>query len=572
MTEPHAIPLAQPQLGLLLRVKVRSLWNRTRQAVDEAPVRLSAAVILVALIWFGLYWLFYLVFAQFRRTPLEATVAIPLVFNFFFVAMLVMLTFSNAIIAYGALFGKTESAYLLTSPFTPRDVITLKYLESTVMASWSLILLGLPLMIALADAAERSVLSVVERPVFYAVFIAFFLAFIPIPGALGMLLAWVAARFCPRRTIQSAAVAGGILVAGFVVWGMRSLRLGETEAEVWLRSFLARMSFIESALLPNNWVAAGIDHMIHNQLPQSLLYLGVTLANAFFISWLAVMIISRYFDRAHDRAAAGRSGSKRPASQASGGLAGLLFFYLPPPLRLIAAKDLRTFSRDPLQWSQLVILFGLMALYLTNMPTLRVEFSGSGWFLIIPFLNLCAVSLILATFTCRFVFPLVSLEGQKLWLVGLLPMPRGHILLAKFAFAMTVTVFVAVATMALATVMLELDTVWAAIHMVITIAICFGLCGFSVGIGARLPMFRQTNTARIANGLGGTTNLLASVALVAAVLICVGVATWRSRDLMNGRLPDMISLAICGTGLLITIAAGLAALRIGAKYFNGVEV
>ncbi len=572
MVDSHAIAPAYPALGLLLRVKTRTLWNRTRQAALEAPVRLSAAIVLVSAIWFGLYWLFRIVFDQFKRTPLEATIAIPLVFNFFFVAILVMLAFSNAIIAYGALFGKTESAYLLTSPLTLRDVITLKYLESLVMASWSLILLGLPLMIAMADAAERSVLSAAQRPVFYGLFIAFFLAFIPIPGALGTLLAWAAARFFPRRTIQFAAVAMGVVIAGSIIAGVRSLRLGDSAAEVWLRSFLGQMSFFESAFMPNNWVASGIDHAIHNQLPESFLYLGVTIANALFASWLAVMIVSKYFDRAHDRASAGHARGKRPASPALGGVAGSVFFYLPPPLRLIAAKDLRTFIRDPLQWSQLVILFGLMGLYLTNMPTLRFSFSGSGWFLIIPFLNLCAVSFILATFTCRFVFPLVSLEGRNLWLVGLLPMPRGHVLLAKFAFAMTVTVLVAVATMTLATIMLELDTAWAVIHLVVTMAICFGLCGFAVGIGARLPMFHQTNTARIANGLGGTTNLLASVALVSAVLIGVGMATWRCRGLTVGTLPDSTSLMICGTVVVLSVVAGLVALWIGARHFNRVEV
>ncbi len=251
---------------------------------------------------------------------------------------------------------------------------------------------------------------------------------------------------------------------------------------------------------------------------------------------------------------------------------GLVFFYLPRSLRLIAAKDLRTFLRDPLQWAQLVILFGLLVLYLTNMPTLRGQFSGSGWFLFIPFLNLCTVSLILATFTCRFVFPLVSLEGHQLWLIGLLPMPRGHILLAKFAFAMTVTLLVAVGAMTLAGIMLELDTVWFVIHLLVTVAVCFGLCGFAVGIGARLPMFHQTNVARIANGLGGTTNLLASLALVAGVLICVGIATWHSRGTRLDALPDGESLAICAAAALICLGAGLAALWMGTRHFKRLEV
>jgi len=357
-----------------------------------------------------------------------------------------------------------------------------------------------------------------------------------------------------------------------IVTALRALQLGETATEVWLRAFLTRMGFVQSALLPNHWVAAGIDQALHGQFPESFRYLGVTLANAFFLSWLAVRIVSGYFDRAYDRASSGRGGGRRIAAEASGGPAGWVFFYLPLPLRLIATKDLRTFFRDPAQWSQLTILFGLLVLYLTNMPTLRLEFSASGWFLFIPFLNLCAVSLILATFTCRFVFPLMSLEGQKLWLMGVLPMPRGRVLLAKFAFSMTVTVLVAVGAMSLAAFMLNLDMVWTAIHLLVTMAICFGLCGFSVGIGARLPMFEQSNVARIASGLGGTMNLLASVALVAIVLTGVGMATWQSRYLAANSVPDVRSLMLCAAAGLVGVMAGCAALWIGAGHFNRVEV
>ncbi len=551
-------------LELLLRVRGRTVLNRAAQAVRDAPLRLTAAALLIGLIWVGLYGLFRLLFVHLSRTPLEATVAIPLVFNFFFIAMLALLTFSNAIIAYGALFGKSESPYLLTLPVAPLDLVTIKYLECLVLSSWSLILLGVPMMFAMAATSEEEL--------FYLFFLAFFLAFIPIPGAIGLFLAWAVARFFPRRATKAVTLLAAVGLTAVIVTGLRSLQLGETATEVWLRSFLTRMGFVQSALLPNNWVAAGIDHALHGHFPQSFRYLGVTLANAFFLSWLAVRIVSGRFDRAYDRASSSRGGGRRLAAEASGGPAGWVFFYLPLPLRLIAAKDLRTFFRDPAQWSQLTILFGLLILYLTNMPTLRLEFSASGWFLLIPFLNLCAVSLILATFTCRFVFPLISLEGQKLWLMGVLPMPRGRVLLAKFAFSMTVTVLVAVGAMSLAAFMLNLDVVWTAIHLVVTMAICFGLCGFSVGIGARLPMFGQSNVARIASGLGGTMNLLASVALVALVLTGVGMATWQSLYLEADTLPSVRSLMLCAASGLVSVAGGCAALWIGSKQFNRVEV
>lgn len=551
-------------LPLLLRMKSLALRNRIRQTVDEAPIRVSVAVFLVGVIWYGLYLLFRTVFSQLERTPLEATVAIPLIFNFFFIAILALLMLSNAIILYGALFGNQESSFLLTLPMQPQDLVCLKYVESVFFSSWSLVLLGLPLMLAIARQTDR--------PEFYGLFIAFFLTFIPIPAALGALLAWAAARFLPRRAAGILALIASGVLAVFIVTGLRNMRVGDLAAEVWLRSFLTRMSFVEGAFLPNHWVASGIDHALHGKMGLSILYLAVTFANALFLSWLAVVLVSRRFDKALDRVTSGRTSGTRPASPASGGVSGMVFFYLPRPLRLIAAKDLRTFFRDPLQWSQLAILFGLLVLYLSNIPTLRLDLSAPLWGLLIPFLHLCAVGLILATFTCRFVFPLVSLEGRQLWLLGVLPLRRGRILWAKFAFAMTVTVLVAVSAVAFGSAMIELSWSWTALHGLVSIAICFGLCGFSVGLGARFPMFQERNPARIANGIGGTINLLASLVLVTLLLSAVGYATWRSRGSSQEVTPDLTSVLLSLASILAAVSAGTLAMHAGARHFSRAEL
>ena len=45
----------------------------------------------------------------------------------------------------------------------------------------------------------------------------------------------------------------------------------------------------------------------------------------------------------------------------------------PRPIRLLLLKDLRTFCRDPAQWSQFLIFFGLLAFYFLNIPRLGLR-------------------------------------------------------------------------------------------------------------------------------------------------------------------------------------------------------
>jgi len=562
--EATAVPLAG--LSLLVRVKLRALANRVTVAITEAPVRFGATALCIGMVWIGLYFLFRAIFEYLKQSPLEAAVAIPMVFSFFFAALLVMLTISNAILAYMSLFLADEAPYLLAAPVPPRAYVALKYLETLVFSSWSLVLLGLPLMLAMADLSD-------EPWFYYPLFLAFFLGFVPIPGAIGLVVAWGAARFLTRRLRRRLIIGASITAALVIIVFVQSVRVDELHPNLWLNNMLFRLNFIQSAILPSSWVSHGVEHALQYRINESLGYLAVTIANALFLSMIAVLFVSSRLPVAFDRAASMRSGDARPTRPPAGGVAGLVFAYLPRNLRLIAAKDLRTFLRDPLQWTQLVILFGLMGLYLINVPRFSSTLSPlEGWGMIIPYLNFGAISFILATFTSRFVFPLVSLEGHQMWLIGMVPLTPGRLLLAKFAFAMTVSVSVAVSTTILAAVMLKMPLGWAALQAVVMFAVCAGLCGLAVGIGARMPMFEERNAARIANGLGGTINLVVSVVLVLAMLC--GMGLMGIRNVRRGfEFPvDAGSLLIGGLVATLGITVGAVALLIGARHLRHREV
>ena len=513
--------------------------------------------------------LFSVVMRAFQATPLAAAVVLPVIFDIFFLALLALLALSNAILIYGSLFRGPELPFLLTSPIAPRNIVWTKYFESLFLASWSLILLGIPLMLAMADCHE-------EPWLFYPLFVAFFLAFVPIPAALGLVLAWGAGRFGRRlgRKLLTALTAMIVLIA--VIWLIKQVHRTELISEKWATGLFDRMQFAQAALLPSAWVSRGLEHSLQQEYGLAAGYLAVTVANSLFFSWLVVTWCGRRFLVTFDRISSDLGGV-RPAAASSARprlrhrLYELAFFYLPGPMRLIAGKDLRTFFRDPLQWSQLAILFGLLTLYLLNLPPFFKQLSESSWAGLAPFLNLCAVSLMLATFTSRFVFPLISLEGQQLWLIGLLPLPRRSLVKAKFAYALSITATVATLVTLLAAHQLRLSWWWTSIQLALTWAVCIGLCGLAVGLGARMPAFRETNSGRIANGYGGTLNLLASIALIVVVLTASAVAMARSQLTAVGVLPEQPALALLALAVILAVVTGVVALHVGARHLDRLE-
>src|SRR5439155_10667592 len=102
-------------------------------------------------------------------------------------------------------------------------------------------------------------------------------------------------------------------------------------------------------------------------------------------------------------------------------LTGLVGF-LDPQTKLLIVKDFRTFRRDPAQWAQVLIFTGLLSLYFANIRRLYVEDITWAYQNSISLLNLTATAFLLCAYTGRFIFPMLSLEGRKFCIRGLLPL------------------------------------------------------------------------------------------------------------------------------------------------------
>ena len=90
------------------------------------------------------------------------------------------------------------------------------------------------------------------------------------------------------------------------------------------------------------------------------------------------------------------------------------------------------FWRDTTQWAQSLMLFGLLAVYIFNLRHFSQQLTNPFWVHLVSFLNLGACALNLATLTTRFVYPQFSLEGRRLWIVGLAPLGLAGVVKTKF--------------------------------------------------------------------------------------------------------------------------------------------
>src|SRR5204863_7597152 len=141
----------------------------------------------------------------------------------------------------------------------------------------------------------------------------------------------------------------------------------------------------------------------------------------------------------------------------------------------------RMFWRDTTQWAQSLMLFGLLGMYIFNLRQFSQQLSQPFWVHLVSYLNLGACSLNLATLTTRFVYPQFSLEGKRLWLMGMAPLGLVRIVRVKFWLAATMSWLVTLVLIALSCHMLELS-LGRTLHFGMAVTVMtFTLHGLAIG-------------------------------------------------------------------------------------------
>ena len=559
------------RLMTLAWVRAKTLRNSLRVLRRQSSLKIFVILFFAIGLWGGLYFIFLDGFRFLGRGPLEdfRDTIVQILFAVFFLSLFIMLTFSNAIIAYGSLFRSEETAFLFARPFSPWQIFAYKLSETLLFSSWAFLFLALPLIVAYGVSGR-------SPWYFYPGAAAFFGVFAVIPAAVGGGVTLLIARFLPRSLRKTLALFLVIVVVPVAaVWAAGFLRLHELgvhyATERWIRNVLGRLSLSTSPLLPSFWAGDGIIQLKRGDLGAALFRFLLLLSTALF-SAMVGMHLSRWFYRpAYYRA---QAQPRKRRGQWAGRFYRLLEHALPgmnPELRLLVVKDVKTFVRDPVQWSQVLIFFGLLGIYFANMRNLNYDLNLPYWQNFISVLNLVATCLTLSTFTSRFIFPLLSLEGRKFWILGLLPIERKNLLYSKFWFAFIGSFVISEALMGLSDLILREPTAVAALHAIAALIISSGLSALAVGIGALYPNLREDNPSKIFSGFGGTLNLVLSVAFVALVVVLMVVPYHVGRMRPDTEFLQRLALP----GMLLAVAVGAVAvivpLCLGVRAFERLE-
>ena len=552
---------------LLLWVHWRSFLARLRGLRREAPL-LPAVLAAFVLCYLAVgYWLFHSGLNYLHHFPLVGSLLsqrlLYLIFGFFFV----MLVFSNLIIGYSTLFKSRETTWLLSLPVAHRNIYRWKFLEALVVSSWALIFLSAPLMLAYGRVHD-------VPPVFYAQIAAAYLPFVVLPALAGSWIIVLLVRILARRWVKKTVL---LLAAGLVllmIFGIKPVTDADAVAQQDVLSFdqLLRHTRISlNPFLPSAWLAQSMLSWSEGMGRQGAFFFLLLLSNAlmgllvgfewvgrlFYGSW--TIALSSRAERFQREAEAKRTRERRRSLLE---WATDLLRPLSPPAAALVLKDVRLFWRDPAQWIQFMIFFGLLCIYVLNLRNVAFNFQNPFWETMIAHLNLAASALTLSTLTTRFVFPQFSLEGRRLWILGLAPFGLRKVLLQKFWMSCLGSMAITISLMLVSSVMLHLPWSKVAYFAAAIGLMSASLSGLAVGLGALFPNFKEDNPSKIVSGFGGTLCLVVSFTYIAAFVALAALPDIRRVARINLPLSDgAIQLLAVALSLVVLFFPLLTATR-----------
>ncbi len=523
-----------PPLLLLVRVNALQVWRRLKAVRDQSRL-LTAIIALFLGGYLGLsFWLFCKGLKFLAAFPGLGTVLTERLLYLLFAFLFALLLLSNLVISYTNFFRNREATFLLTLPVPWRTVFQWKFIESTLLASWAFLFLIAPLVAAFGLTRAVPWHFYVVTPVLIALFIG-------LPGVAGCWLAIQLARYLDRRSFQISALAGAVLLltlAGFW-WNAQPPAddLLETRVLDMLDQMLVKTRFAQFAFLPSYWLSTSVIQWAEGALNVAVFFVLVLLSHVTFFGFLAFTRLGQVF---YDTASVVQSRTGvwgqwewfRSRSRRQGA-----FDYAPGPaerllsrcnwigadVRALVIKDVRIFWRDTTQWGQSIMLFGLLGVYIINLRHFTHQLTSPFWVNLVSYLNLGACSLNLATVTTRFIFPQFSLEGRRLWIIGLAPMGLARVVKVKYWLASFSSLLVTLSLISLSSYLLKMTWNRIAFFGAVVTVMTLALNGLAVGLGVLYPNFKEANPSKIVSGFGGTLCLVLSFLYILASVLLLGL-------------------------------------------------
>ncbi|MCK5457091.1 MAG: hypothetical protein KAI45_08185, partial [Melioribacteraceae bacterium] len=442
---------------------------------------------------------------------------ISIMFFIFFLAVNV----GNIVVSYSTLFKSPEVQFLFTKPVDPKIIFTIKFFDNFFYSSSTLILMFFSVFAGYVIYFKLSIFT------FLVILLFNILPFLLTAGALGVIILMIIMKLATKIRIRTIffVIVNTYLILMISFFEITSpLKLVNDVLKYYpdVNKYFTDLISPIITYLPNHWLSDALYWMVNDNFEKAILPMLFQIILALLLTSIALLLgkkwyynvwlISLKFKFSNDKGKGvfSKFGSFDNVSRFSGQTESLM------------KKELFTFMRDPSQIVHLSILLFLILLFITSIPSVAL-IAGNNFYLqtVIYISVLLFNGLLVTSLSLRFVFPLISLEGESFWKIKTSPISiKKYMKLKLFPYLISILSISLVLSLfsnyKFSTYLIILSTL-------ITIFIAIGLVFLNFGMGGYFAIYKEKNPIRIASSQGATITFLVAILYITLLVLALFV-------------------------------------------------
>lgn len=439
--------------------------------------------------------------------------------------MLILLIFfvtinvGNIVVSYSTLYKSKEVLHLITKPISFTKLFAIKFLDNFFYSSTTLLLIVTAVLIGYGAYFNLSW-------IFYP--IALFLLILPFmftAGSAGAIILLVilklSSKFGIRKVlfIIASIYFGSIIIFYFI---NNPIHLIEKVFEYY-PNINQYFGFLESDIikfLPNYWIAESLYWISNGKIERTIPFIYANLVSSILFFGTALLLAYKWYYQTWITSLKLNSELRNNYSFNS------RFFRFGNNSILngfeesIVKREFWMFFREPSQWLHFCVMLFLIIVFISSISGIDIillnaynEYLKTIIYLVLYLFNV----FLIASLSLRFVFPLISLEGEVLWKIRSAPINFNHLMLKRLLIYFTIIFLIAQVISYFSN--FQFPARLATIAQINSAFITLSLVSLNFGMGGIFANYKERNPIRLASSQGASITFLFILFYLAILII-----------------------------------------------------
>ena len=403
------------------------------------------------------------------------------IFQMFWITLFAMLIFSSMVTAVSTIYLSSDNEILLTAPIPHSEIFLMRFFTTSLNTSWMVLIFSLPVFGAYGQVFHAG-------PFFWPLLLFSIPTVTLIASAFAILLTIGTVYLFPAKRTKDIVLYLSLCFGLFLYLIFRMMRPEDLVNPDQYGQFIEYFSAISTPAGP--WIPAGwaanliTDYLLDREIDWLLASLLLTTPPVLF--FLGEIAMNRLFFTGFSK------------SQESFG--GHRIFHSPKLFHSrwawFVRKELKQFTRDSNEWSQLFMIAALVVVYLYNFKALPLDRSPLPADYIsnlISFANIGLAGFLAASLATRFVYPAIGAEKGAFYLIACSPLSLAKYLWYKFLFYSLPFTLLTCILITISNRFLQITGPMWWISLSVALVITWTILGMGLGFGTYFADFKSEN-------------------------------------------------------------------------------